>query len=419
MAKEPIRRQNGGTAFRKGKNRRRWLGCTLVCLLLCACTGLQEPMQTEERTPEPTQVPLIVIEDVPNDAEATTPEPEEGKQAGESAEQTDAASEQTPEPTATPVNRSLTTGRALPEGKLHQPVLVSIGNAPEVRPQTGLLEADLIYEFALDRTENQTRFVAVYNDAYPDLVGPVQDARAYFLSLQQEWNGAFVFNGYPEDPAYPSLDDYEIAIAVGNTAENKPYFAQDRTVNSEAGNTLFCRLKTMTENLYGMYSPLDSAVRFVFEKDVRFPSGKDMDKVGLAFYSSDMGKAEFVYNREDNRLYRYERNSKGALVQSKTLQKNQRGNYQSQPLWTQNLIIQYVKYTNVTDDYRDAVLVGSGKCDYFVNGRYFQGEWKRGSLTEPTRYLLNNGKPVALEPGSTWIVMQPALRKIKIRLAAS
>lgn len=392
-------------------SRLRLLPCVLVVFgaLLTGCKTVAK-VPTPKGTPMPTEIPVVLI-DGKQPAKAagtgTTPEP-----AQPSPEET------TPEPTNTPDPYSKTTGRLLTDGKVYQPVLVVIGNAPQTRPQTGLMQADIIYEFSLDRTDNQTRFVALYSDQYPLQVGPVQDSRCYFSDLQREWDGMFVFDGYPDAKGYPAFEEGNVTIPAVYSQDTKHFFLQDRTVSSLPENTLFCHLDEMTSALYGKYSPSATNGRFAFTTSIRYAYGKAIEKVGLPFMGSDKAKIEFVYNGDDNRLYRYERNSKDALVACKTLTIREDGTIVSEPVSVQNLIVQYVRYTNLTDTYRGAVLTGTGKCDYFINGQYIAGSWKRESLSEPTQYLLKDGSELILEPGSTWIAMHTGLKDIKIRYAA-
>ena len=89
--------------------------------------------------------------------------------------------------------------------------------------------------------------------------------------------------------------------------------------------------------------------------------------------------------------------------------------YESEPITTQNLIVQYVSVSSYDTMYRNIALTGSGDCDYFINGRHISGIWSRPSLDEPTTYKLYDGSIIRLEPGNTWIEMMPNTRTIKVR----
>ena len=96
----------------------------------------------------------------------------------------------TPEPTASPTpepkNRSQTSGKVIPEGTPSKVFIMSIDNADGAKPQTSLMEADIVYEFLVEQTI--TRFQAVFNDTYPLYAGPLRSTRYYFIDLAHEWD---------------------------------------------------------------------------------------------------------------------------------------------------------------------------------------------------------------------------------------
>ncbi len=322
------------------------------------------------------------------------------------------------EETPAPKVYSRTTGRLLPSGIQRPPVLAIIGNAPQVRPQTGLMQADIIYEFVLDRGDTATRLVALYSDTYPQLAGPIQSARIYFFDLQREYDSMMVYDGYPDEPNYPRFNAAEIDIPAAYGNNLRYLFSRDTTVSSVQENTLFCRIDELANALYGASGPAIQP-RFSFDPDIAYAGAKRFAKVGLSFSGKDTGRIEFLYNSEDHMLYRYERNSKGMLSQSKSLTVMEDGApSHSEPVRVQNLIVQYLPYAALDEMHYNASLLGSGRCDYFVNGLYTPGYWRRDTLDGITAYFLRDGTPLTLVPGTTWIAMHSDQRQIKIQYAS-
>jgi hypothetical protein len=62
---------------------------------------------------------------------------------------------------------------------------VMIENSPDARPQAGLAEAGIVYEAVAEG--GITRFLALYQEADPELICPVRSVRAYYL----EWSVAY------------------------------------------------------------------------------------------------------------------------------------------------------------------------------------------------------------------------------------
>ncbi len=319
-----------------------------------------------------------------------------------------------------PREYSPTTGEPLTDTAADRPVLVVIGNAPEVRPQTSLLLADTIYEFPLEKKNPETRFLAVFFDALPDVCGPIVSARSYMIDLGAEWGSPLVINGYPDGPEYPELNTTDIVELSDVFWKDTEYFFRDKTVTDNSDWNWFVRLRTLAHDAFDDDPAVAVHKRFLFEEGVSYSFGRSVAKVGIPLFGSDFKRIEFVYNQETNRFDRYEKNSKGKLVASKTRTPNEDGSgLHTEPVSVQNLIIQYVPYSYLYGDYRTADLLGNGRCEYFINGKTFSGIWKRSSEKEPTQYLLNNQSEVALEPGNTWIVIHPLDQEVLITYRGS
>ena len=90
------------------------------------------------------------------------------------------------------------------------PVAVSIGNNPSARLQSGLTQADLVYEVLAEG--GITRFLAVFHNESPDMVGPVRSARPYLVLLAKEWGAVFGHcGGDPKD--LEPLKDWDVVDA--------------------------------------------------------------------------------------------------------------------------------------------------------------------------------------------------------------
>jgi hypothetical protein len=75
-----------------------------------------------------------------------------------------------------------------------RPLLVRIGNDAEVRPQSGLSEADLVWEEAMDGW-TLTRLTAIVWSKDPELLRPVRSARLFTIELGHMFDGALVHSG--------------------------------------------------------------------------------------------------------------------------------------------------------------------------------------------------------------------------------
>ncbi|MDX1413799.1 MAG: DUF3048 domain-containing protein [Candidatus Promineifilaceae bacterium] len=76
-----------------------------------------------------------------------------------------------------------------------RPIAIKLSNAParHTRPQSGLNDADLVFEHTTEG--NITRFTAVFYDTTPEKIGPVRSARLIDIELPAMYDAALAFSG--------------------------------------------------------------------------------------------------------------------------------------------------------------------------------------------------------------------------------
>lgn len=373
-------------------------GVLAFALLIGGCSSLTTPAAST--TPEDTAAPVVTL------SVTSTPEP-------------------TPTPTPEPVNRSLTSGRVIPEGTPLRPFIMSIDNANGAKPQTSLMEADIVYEFLVE--QRITRFQAVFNDTYPLYAGPLRSTRYYFIDLAQEWDCMYLHEGYVllKKP-YRRIPNDLITLYLpkgGFSGYNKTFYrkvsAYDdfETANGykfrapETGRSsvhaLYYRVAALVDRYYGDHEA-KQCQRFNFLEGITYENGTPFTKVTLPFDNNkDPEWIQFTYDAENNRLYRFE---SGEPSWTRTLTEHG-DSYITEQMNVQNLIVQYVEYGTVKGDAkhrRTCDLIGSGTCDYFINGQHVTGTWSRPTAEDYTSYFLDDGSLVTLEPGNTWIAVHPS-----------
>lgn len=360
----------------------------------------------------------------PEPAAVATPTPEPAT----IVEQSTATPTATPEPTATPTpapqNRSQTSGRVIPEGTPSKVFIMSVDNADGAKPQTSLMQADIIYEFLVEQTI--TRFQVLYNDTYPLYAGPLRSMRYYFIDLAHEWDCMYLHEGYVMlDSPYKRSPSKLISLYLpsgdfrGYSATfslNKGGYGDFETKNGykfrapETGrddvHSLYYRVAALVDRFFKDY---ESKVceRFSFMENVSYANGEAYTKVSLPFGNdTNPNWIQFTYDPATNRILRSEN---GKPFMTRTL--NEDGtSYTEEQMSVQNLIVQYVDYGLIKGDpkhRRTCELIGTGKCDYFINGQHVTGTWSRPTADDYTQYLLDDGSLVILEPGSTWIAVHP------------
>ena len=324
-------------------------------------------------------------------------------------EPTDAPSTQAPlTPTPTPVLfYSNTTGLGYEGQPQYHPVTVMIENSAEARPQTGLMQADIVYEMPVEG--GITRFLCLFNDTLPVEVGPVRSARIYFLHTQKEWDSAMVHYGGPSDEGFPSYiygEEMEyIKLRVdGIKGKWDSYFW--RSEDRKAPHNVYTDLTKIAE-LYDYTPEFRNQLRFDANLDTS--AGMDYSMISLSFQTNEKTHTQFKYDPATNRLLRYV-SQKEFMTNTVTLDANGQKQTITEQVSCQNLIIQHTKVYVIQGDKsgrRMAEMTGSGECEFFIGGKFFTGTWKRDSLNSATEYRLSDGSLLTLLPGNTWIAIQP------------
>lgn len=361
----------------------------------------------------PNNASIVIMTDAGQSGSTATPRIISTPSAGEDSD----AAAASPDAASPDLSNSPTTGRPLPEGAIYRPVLAVIDNLAQARPQTGLMLADIVYEFPLDRSDHNTVYLAVFSDEIPLRIGPIRDSRAYLANTALEWGGLYLSLGDPgqTDKDYPLLAASGLHFRAQNSGNAADFFYRDKTITSAEEHTQFFKLLDYTESDY-QYTATPSTQRFSFETGVTYEKGKSFVSVGLPFTSSDSNRVVYTYSLSENCLKRSDKNSKNVLSESSTLTPTEDViGYVNEPITVQNLIVQYVRVSSYDTTYRNIAVIGSGDCDYFINGQHVTGSWSRPTLNDPTTYKLYDGSIIRLEPGNTWIEMMPSTRAIKIR----
>lgn len=275
-------------------------------------------------------------------------------------------------------------------------LVVKIDNAdPEARPQSGLAQADVVYEEQVEG--NVTRLAAIFQTSAPTVVGPVRSARTTDVAIVTPlhrplyaWsgaNGAFarIIRSSPlVDAGYDAMTfAYSRKAIVGHAAPHNLY------VSAPA---LFAKAPAGSQPPPPLFTYRD--------RGVPMPDGKPVSSVRLSFGPRGV---PIVWNWDAKR-HAYLRTQRGSL------HVDQNGAWVN----AANVVIQFVDYrdTGFVDvsgaPVPEAVLVGTGPCWILSSGRLVEGTWSKASPEAVTTYTDASGKPIPLTRGKTWVELPPS-----------
>jgi len=266
-------------------------------------------------------------------------------------------------------------------------MVVKIDNHPDARPQSGLNEADIVFE---ENVENLTRFAAVFHSNGADPVGPIRSGRTQDVDLLGSLNKPiFVWSG-GNARVSAAINDSDL-VPVNETKAGKAMFRNKDRGLGPTGSP---------HNLYGNVSAFyafaapDAAAppqQFQYRReDAAVDSGEDADGVKV---SMDGVHVRWQWDPTTKTYLRF------------SDEKVHDDHLTGAQLATGNVVVLYVDYVPSPADGRspEAQTEGTGVAWVFTGAKYVQGTWVRTDRLQPFTLTDQDGKPIELTPGHTFI----------------
>jgi DUF3048 family protein len=278
----------------------------------------------------------------------------------------------------------------------HPALAVKIDDTDQGRPQTGLAQADVVFEEMVEG--GLTRLMAVYHSQDPAVVGPVRSARssdlAFLAELQRPlfaWSGA--------NPTFQAEVEAADLVDVGFDAASDAYQRHDD--------------RPAPYNLYADPAALRSAGAEAGAGDAPPPalfeyreadeplSGDGVEATGgvqttdvlltAVSWQWDAGAGRWLRTQDGSAHV----DSDGAQVA------------------VDNVVVRATPYRDSgVRDSTGAVVpeaedVGEGDAWLLSDGQVQAGRWSKTSTDAPTTYTAADGSPLRLTPGTTWVEVLP------------
>ena len=270
-------------------------------------------------------------------------------------------------------------------------LVVKIDNHPQARPQSGLTQADVVYE---EIVEGITRFFAVFHSDTSDPVGPVRSARTTDVSLLDQLNHPlFAWSG-GNNGVIRALRAAKVATDLGaSTGSNYRLAGYYRDSSRRTPHNLF----TTTTNLWSL-TPEGSAPPsplFTYRAPGAAPAGAT--PVTGAKLSLAATKVQWQWDQATGGWRRSQDNT--PHVDAKGVQ-----------IAPQNVVIMFVPYRKSAADpiSPEAVTVGQGEAWVLTNGGVVKGTWSRPDPSKPAVLRDAGGQEIGLTPGRTWVELAQA-----------
>jgi hypothetical protein len=277
-----------------------------------------------------------------------------------------------------------------------RPIAVMIDNMSSARPQSGLINADIVYEMPAEG--GITRYMAIYHHQNSDKIGPVRSSRSYYLDKSMEFNAVYVHcGGSPE--ALSDIQTLKIDSLNELKGEKNFWRAKDR----KAPHNLYTSTKLIREV---MDTKKLSQKKWDYKMNIS-ESFLDLDGKaikGIVIDYKHNYKAGYEYDEKQKLFFR---TINGVRLKDK--ETNAEVN-------TVNIIVEKVSSKIVDNIGRlDLANTGKGRGYLITGGKLIEIEWNKENRKAKTNYKDLKGNPIQLNKGNTWIQVVPDYAIIEIK----
>lgn len=278
------------------------------------------------------------------------------------------------------------TGMITNEENTRRPVLATINNDPLARPQSGIIDADIIYEFLAEGAT--TRFLALFQSELPAEIGPIRSSRDYFIHTAKGLDAFYVAHGYSPDAMALLQANYVDHVngmqhdgtlfkrSPERKAPHNSYISNDSIITAMEDTNAAMEIKKMPS--LSFHESIKSVKIEDEASTVTVQNGSSPQFVSLYMYDEERGT--------------YDRTVNNVLTVDKANEKQ---------IELANIIVIEADHRTIDDAGRQAIDIKSGgKALLFHAGTVKTIDWKYidGIITP-----VENGIPAKLVPGKTWI----------------
>ncbi len=265
-------------------------------------------------------------------------------------------------------------------------LVVKVDNHPSARPQTGLDDADLVFDV---RAEGVTRFAAVFHSVVPDPVGPVRSSRTSDFDILRGLDTPIYASSGGN--AYVARNLRTLPIVELTNLTRTEYF---RDFSRPAPHNLYIN----GSDLYEL-APDDLPAPqpwFLYR-----PPGRDEPPAGAVTVT---GPVTIAFTGSPTVTHTWDGSVEGWL---RTQDSNPHTTAGGDQLAPENVVVMVTDYsTSPADAISPEVRsTGSGPVVVLTNGWAVAGTWERPTAEDKPNLLDSDGNPILLTPGRTWVLM--------------
>ena len=257
-------------------------------------------------------------------------------------------------------------------------LVVKIDNAPGARPQSGFNEADIVFEEIVN--DNLTRFAMVFQSGNAGPVGPIRSGRIQDINLFTAldhplfaWSGG---NATVTD----AINASEL-VNIG-PARASVYF---RTRDKKAPHNLY----SSTDALYSRTPPFWPPAKPLFQYLHPGDPVAGTPSPG-AFVQLDSIDVRWDYDATQGLYFRQ-------------MEGRPHNDALSGQVSTNNVVVLVMDYLPGISNSPDAQTIGTNEVYVLTGGNVVHGTWTRNDAHEPFTLTADDGTPIRLQAGRTFV----------------
>jgi len=290
--------------------------------------------------------------------------------------------------------RSYLTGEIISKNVgLQRPYAIMINNIVDALPQSGISNAEMIYEAKVEG--GITRLMAVFQDVDKvKKIGSIRSARHYYIDFANDNNAIYVHFGQSKY-AKARIEKEKIKTISGLSSYGGEVFyrSKDRVAPHNVYTSGELLKKGLKATGITRDYPQGYTARLQFNTtDTQLAGGFEALQVNIPFDC----KPYFVYDEKTGLYKRFEFGKKHIDVEN------------NKQLTFKNIIVQYVKEKTISKkNHQDLKLTGSGKGYYITDGKAINITWQRKTEADRTLYYDESGAEIKLNTGKTFFEVVP------------
>jgi hypothetical protein len=268
------------------------------------------------------------------------------------------------------------------------PIIIQIENStqPTVRPQSGMQQADMVYEYISEY--GIPRLTAVYWHPPSAEIGPVRSCRLITVQIEQMYRGMIYCSGAND---YVLGQVWKWPNVVYDYAYRLPLMY--RTAGRVAPHNVMARPDQITKHTAQSNLPAVSYDIDPAHPDIPLPGGTPAGTINVGPHA-----AVWRYDPRSQQYLKWQNG--GPFMNAGTGQ-----------VHAKTVIVERVSSfldTNPKNTFHGYhteyyELAGQGTADIYSDGMVIHATWKHPNRDVPAVYYDSNGNPIELNTGLTWI----------------